>query len=882
MKKLLSILIILFTVSTAVFAGEIAKTKLPSGQTVIVKEIKTNPIVIIDTWVKTGSIDETDENNGVAHFLEHLFFKGSQNYPNNEFDKILEAKGASTNAATSKDYTHFYILLPSKDFETALKLHADMLTKPLLPPAEINKERHVVIREIEKNNDNPNRVLYNKINSVLYKTHPYKREVIGTKEIIANIPREEIIKFYAENYTPDNMITVIIGDVDAKKATELVEKYFSMPLATAKAKHENYKQDKRPDTQQNINIKEDVKTSYLSIAYKCGLKVSDKDSYALDLLSVILGQGDSSRLSKIEDEKQLTQGISAGHVSMKDDSIFMVTANLSEENIDDAKKEIFSEIDKFKTEKVTPEELERAKKIMERETLYSRESVADNASEIGYSTLLTGDWNFYNDYLKNMKEVTANDIQKVAKKYLDENHAIIGTLTPKTPQPKLKKVISDKKVCEDKKINKAKLYKPAKHHQAKVLPSDKYKKYTLDNGATLIVDKHNDNEIIAISIKVKGGRYMEKTIGTDNLTAILMNKGTEKYPKNFYNKITEENGIIISPYADTEYFGLNLKCTKPDLPLALDLLNQIINKATLDQTEFEKIKKDYMYGIKQKRDNAAFVALDNLSHKIWQGTPYDSSTIVKEKNIPKICLNKVKDYYSNVFDSKNAIIAINGNVNEQEFIDYFSEVISPKNSAVVDYNNYKNLFKPISETETVTDYQGKESAWVMFAWQTDGITNKKDRATLRVINSILGSGMSSRLFTEVRAQKGLAYSVGSTTSAYVNKGMFTVFIGTDPKKVDDAEKAMFFEVERLKKEFVTDKELKDAKNKIKGEVIVSQETNAEKAHIISVSEQNGNGCDYYFDNFNRDIDNVTAEDVITVANKYFSNPYILSRVLPKK
>lgn len=364
MKKLLSILIILFTVSTAAFAGEITKTKLPSGQTVIVKEIKTNPIVIIDTWVKTGSIDETDENNGVAHFLEHLFFKGSQNYPNNEFDKILEAKGANTNAATSKDYTHFYILLPSKDFETALKLHADMLTKPLLPPAEINKERHVVIREIEKNNDNPNRILYNKINSVLYKTHPYKREVIGTKEIIANIPREEIIKFYAENYTPDNMITVIIGDVDAKKATELVEKYFSMPLATAKAKHENYKQDKRPDTQQNINIKEDIKTSYLSIAYKCGLKVSDKDSYALDLLSVILGQGDSSRLSKIEDEKQLTQGISAGHVSMKDDSIFMVTANLSEENIDDAKKEIFSEIDKFKTQKVTPEELERAKKIM--------------------------------------------------------------------------------------------------------------------------------------------------------------------------------------------------------------------------------------------------------------------------------------------------------------------------------------------------------------------------------------------------------------------------------------------------------------------------------------------------------------------------------------
>lgn len=882
MKKLFSILVILFTISTSAFAGEITKTKLPSGQTVIVKEIKTNPIVIVDTWVKTGSIDENDENNGVAHFLEHLFFKGSQHYPNNEFDKILESKGASTNAATSKDYTHFYILIPSKDFETALKLHADMLTNPLFPTAEVNKERQVVIREIEKNNDNPNRIMYNKINDALYKNHPYKREVIGTKEIIANIPREEIIRFYAENYTPDNMITVIVGDVDAKKATELVEKYFSHPISTAKAKHESYKQDKRPDFQKNINLKEDVNTSYLSIAYKCGLKVNEKDSYALDLLSIILGQGDSSRLHKIEDEKQLTQGISAGHVSMKEDSIFIVSANLSEENIEEAKKEIFNEINNFKVKNVTSDELERAKKIIERETLYSRESVAGNASEIGSSTILTDDWNFYNDYLKNMKKITANDIRKVAKKYLDENHTVVATITPKTPQPKLQKVISDKKISNNKNINKSKLFKPSKHHQAKVLPSDKYKKYTLDNGATLIVDKHSENEIIAISIKIKGGNYLEKTRGLASLTADLMSKGTEKYPKEIFNEITEENGIKIAPFAETEYFGLNLQCTKPDLPLALDLLNQIVNKATLDSTEFEKIKKDHLYSIKQARDNAIVVAMENLVHKNWQGTPYDTSSIVREKTIPTICLNDVKGFYNTVFDSKNMIIAINGNVNDQEFINYFSEVFHPQNAPVVDYKKYKEIFKPIEETEAITNYQGKEAAWVVLAWQTDGITNKKDLSTLRVINAILGSGMSSRLFSEVRAQKGLAYSVGSSIAPNINKGSFYVYIGTDPNKVDEAEKAMLYEVDRITKEFVSDKELEDAKNKIKGEAILRQETNASKAHIISVSEQNGNGCDYYFDEFNKDIDNVSVTDVITVANKYFSKPYILSRVLPKK
>lgn len=142
--------------------------KLPSGQTVIVMPVKTNPIVTINTWIKTGSINENDNNSGVAHFLEHLFFKGTEKTPPGEFDRILESKGGVTNAATSKDFTHYYITIPSKEFDKALELHADMLLNPLIPRKELEKERLVVLEEISKGKDSPTNVMYNNLFRLIY------------------------------------------------------------------------------------------------------------------------------------------------------------------------------------------------------------------------------------------------------------------------------------------------------------------------------------------------------------------------------------------------------------------------------------------------------------------------------------------------------------------------------------------------------------------------------------------------------------------------------------------------------------------------------------------------------------------------------------------
>ena len=412
--------------------------------------------------------------------------------------------------------------------------------------------------------------------------------------------------------------------------------------------------------------------------------------------------------------------------------------------------------------------------------------------------------------------------------------------------------------------------------------SGNLKKLLIDNDATLLTDIHKNNEIIAMTVKVKGGNYIDKTRGLSSILGNVMLKGTERYPKDDFVRITEENGIKIFTEADKEYFTLTMQCAKPDLPLAIDVLNQVVNHATLSADEIEKAKNDAIYAIKQSRDSATNVAFEEISSALWQNTFYDTTGKLLEKTIPTITPNDVQTRYATLFDPKNTVVAVCGDVTEQEMINLVGDIFNSKNTAKIDYSDYQNLFKPIEKTETIVKNQGNEAAWVVIGWKTDSIVDQKDRAVVRVINAILGSGMSSRLFTEVRAQKGLAYAVASTIPSGVNQGAFMVYIGTDPKKVDSAEEAMLFEVDRLKKEFVSEEELENAKNKVKGSAILAQELNSDKADTMAISEVFGNGYDFYNGRFDELIDEVTLTDIIAVANKYFSKPYVVSKVLPKK
>lgn len=860
MKKFIIVAAILVC-GNVVWASQAQMYKLDNGQTVVVQEVKNNPIVTIDTWIKTGSIDEEDSNNGVAHFLEHLFFKGTKTHEPGEFDKILETKGAITNAATSKDFTHYYITIPSKDFDLAMDLHGDMILHPLIPRKEMEKERKVVLEEISKDLNSPTKIMQDNLNSMLYTTHPYKRKVIGRSDVIETITRDQVLSFYNKNYSPSNMVTVIIGDVDANHAIEKTKEAFN---AEYKKQTKTIYTKEAPLTKQQKKVEYlDTESGYMVIGFR-GTPIDDKDSYALDVLATILGDGRSSVLNQVlKEKKRIAFSVDAGNSTFRDDGIFYISANYEPTKCKIVQDTIFNEIEKIQKNGVTDDQLKLAKNIIERSTYYSRESITNIATEIGYTMALTNDIKFYDTYLDNIKNVSKEDVKKVAEKYLGINRSAVSIVLPKSA----------------KEVPVASLTQQAPATAELVSENAQTQKYKLSDGATMLYTPNNVNDIIAISIYAKGGQLAEQKAGTANLTATAMMRGTKNYTSLELSQVLEDNGIKIQPSASADAFAINVLTTKDEYDKTLELLNEVVNNATFEDYEIDKVKTEKLNTIKRNKDVPLQRAIEEYRDLIYQNSPYSISSKILEKNIPNITKEDIINYYNSIFAPKNLVISINGNIDKDKTIQDLNNIFKPKeNTKNFDFAQYNSKIPTVTTPrQTIQKVPTTETAWILLGWQTNGVLNEKDYATLQVIDSLLGSGMSSRLFKDLREQEGLAYQLGSGYSPNVLRGSFLLYIGTNPQTLDKAKSGLFAEITRLKTEYVGDKELQDAKEKLLGNYVIGLETNLDKASNIGWYEASTRGYEFK-DKYEKLINGVTDSDIIEIANKYFTDDYILSIV----
>ncbi len=415
----------------------------------IVLAHKEGEMVNVSTWVKTGSINENDDNNGISHFLEHLMFKGTTNHKVGEFDRILESRGAIVNAATWKDYTFYYVTLPkgidNKDFDLAIDLHADMMMNPIFPSEELGapfdlndktvtdkRERHVVIEEIRMRKDQPWTKVYNLCNKNLYSAHPYIRDVIGTPEIISRLTREDIDNYYRSFYSPQNLTTIIVGDFDHEKVLKVIEEKFDFPNRI-KIEMPQRTIDKPVQQTKYVEMKSNVTTGYVMFGW-LGPKANElKDSICLDLISIIFGDGTSSRLQQNLIEKRQTQifnFIGSEHYQFKDGDNFFLQANFKPDKKDEAISLIKDELANLISVKITQEELNKAKKRTKSRFAYAAETVSEIGETIGYYMTVCDDLNLVSDYLADLENITIEDLERAIKKYLSIDNAVIAVLMP--------------------------------------------------------------------------------------------------------------------------------------------------------------------------------------------------------------------------------------------------------------------------------------------------------------------------------------------------------------------------------------------------------------------------------------------------------------------
>ena len=410
---------------------------------------KEGEMVNVSSWVKTGSINEDDNNNGISHFLEHLMFKGTHAHKVGEFDRILESKGAIVNAATWKDYTFYYVTLPkgidNKDFNLAIDLHADMMMDPVFPseelgaPFDINdnsvtdkRERHVVIEEIRMRKDQPWTKVYNVCNKNLYTSHPYKRDVIGTPEIISQVTREDIDNYYRKFYTPKNVTTIVVGDFNHEEVLNTICEKFTFPDRIQGENRVN-KIDSPVSETKYIESAANVQTSYLMFGW-LGPKAAElKASICLDIISIIFGDGSSSRLQQNLIEKlpeNIFNMIGSEHYQFKDGNNFFIQANFKTEAKDKAIELVKQELATLLNNKITEEEISKAKKRIKSRFAFAAETVSEIGETIGYYMTVCDDLKLIEDYLADLDSITVADLEKTIKKYLSLNNAVISVLVP--------------------------------------------------------------------------------------------------------------------------------------------------------------------------------------------------------------------------------------------------------------------------------------------------------------------------------------------------------------------------------------------------------------------------------------------------------------------
>jgi len=406
------------------FASE--EFKLPNDIRVVYNKIPNIKITSVQLWMNTGSRNETKEINGISHFLEHLVFKGTKSYKPDEIDNIVEANGGQMNAATSKDYTFYYITIPTENVEVAFSAISEMVFDALFIDEEIEKEKPVVIEEIKRKYDDPTYDMWTTLAENLFADTSYSMEIIGTEENIKSFNHEKLMNYYKKYYHPHNMTLAIVGDIDREKAYSLAEKYFNKKRDVAYGSQITFEQ--KPINQPiEKYLRKDVNQVYGLIAYPAP-KLNEKDIYPLDLLEEILSGGEMSILNRIlKNEKGLVTSIFGGYSGLKYGGSFLVFYTCEpgkEAKVDKEIMKIFSDI---LNNGIPAKDLEAARNRLKSSVILKREKASSEAEDIGFSYTM-GLENYYKNFIENLNKTTAEDVLNALKNILTNNSIMIKTL----------------------------------------------------------------------------------------------------------------------------------------------------------------------------------------------------------------------------------------------------------------------------------------------------------------------------------------------------------------------------------------------------------------------------------------------------------------------
>ena len=395
--------------------GKPIESKLDNGLTVLYEYIPGVSVVSVQCWINTGSVNEDEKISGISHFLEHMLFNGTKRFKPGEIDEYLDSRGGYNNAFTSTDVTNYYVTIPTEEAEAAYEVVSDMVFNALLLQDEIDKEKPVVIQEINRKYDDPSYKMWQDLQETLFLGTPYSRQIIGTSDNVNNFTREEIVSYYNRFYHPENMTLVVVGDIEESKAMELAKKYFNQRRDVEVGSR--YKGDSKLDFKENTNRKfqADVNVDYAVLSFPTG-EQNLETVYAEEVFSEILSGGEYSLLNEIvKNQNQTAIYVTDIGLANRFNGLFGAMAIVVPGNAEKFRDETLSIIKDISEGKIDSKSVEKAKNRLKSKNIYGAEQVSSLAQEIGYAYVLDFK-DYYLNYVEGIDNVSIEDVAHIAKK----------------------------------------------------------------------------------------------------------------------------------------------------------------------------------------------------------------------------------------------------------------------------------------------------------------------------------------------------------------------------------------------------------------------------------------------------------------------------------
>ncbi|MEM8722848.1 MAG: pitrilysin family protein [Cyanobacteria bacterium P01_G01_bin.39] len=412
--------------------------KFDNGLTIIAEQMPVEA-VNLNVWINVGSVKESNEINGMAHFLEHMVFKGTSNLAIGQFEQLIEERGAVTNAATSQDYTHYYITTAPRDFATLAPLQLDVLLNPSLEDQAFEREKLVVLEEIRRSEDSPLRRAFRRSMETCFESLPYRRPVLGPAEVISNLRSQQMRDFHSAWYQPPSMTAAVVGNLPVNELIDIVTQSYEQHCNSRQQQPQNRVPEVIPEPAFTEIVRREytdatLQQARLIMVWRVPGMETPEQTYALDILSVILGQGKVSRLFReLREEKGLVTHVGVSNLTQTHQGAFYISAALPEENIAEVEQAIAQQIRKLQTEPIAAKDIDRIRTQVANRFIFANERPSDRANLYGYYYSQLQDLAPALDYPKHIQSISAADLQAAATKYL--NPEAYGVVVMK-PNPK--------------------------------------------------------------------------------------------------------------------------------------------------------------------------------------------------------------------------------------------------------------------------------------------------------------------------------------------------------------------------------------------------------------------------------------------------------------